>query len=129
MLLAAEFFVSPQGDDTATGTKEKPFATLKRARDAVRALDAKEPVTVWLRGGTYFVEKPVEFTHEDSGTAACPVTYAAVPGEKPIIHGGRVITRVLHRPELPSKLPSRANFGFQNMKPLRDRGSWNRAPH
>ncbi len=91
-LTAAEFYVSPQGDDASPGSKDKPFATLVRARDAVRDLKAKEPATVWLRGGTYYMEKPLELGTQDSGSAKCPVTYAAVPGEKPVIHGGRMIT-------------------------------------
>ena len=35
---AAEFFVSPSGNDAAPGTKAKPFATITRARDEVRTL-------------------------------------------------------------------------------------------
>jgi hypothetical protein len=31
-----EYWVSTTGNDTDAGTKEKPFATLERARDAVR---------------------------------------------------------------------------------------------
>ena len=91
-LSAAEFFISPDGNDTHAGTKQEPFATLERARQAVRELKATEPVTVWLRGGTYYLEKPFDLGPEDSGTAECPVTYAAFPDERSIIHGGRVIT-------------------------------------
>jgi len=35
---AIDVFVSPDGDDGADGTKERPFATIVRARDAVRQL-------------------------------------------------------------------------------------------
>ena len=52
-----------------------------------------------LRGGTYFLEKPLLFGPEDSGTAQCPVTYAAYPGEKPVISGGKVITGWKRAPE------------------------------
>lgn len=34
--LAAEFHVSPHGKDDNPGSREKPFATLERAPDAVR---------------------------------------------------------------------------------------------
>ena len=37
-LHAAEFYVAPSGDDHAQGTREQPFASLERARDAVRQL-------------------------------------------------------------------------------------------
>ena len=50
------FHVSPTGDDSADGSRERPFATVARARDAVRALKKsgalpKGGVNVWLRGG------------------------------------------------------------------------------
>jgi hypothetical protein len=91
---AAEFYVAPGGNDTNPGTKEQPFATLVHVRDAVRQAKEKDktPINVVLRGGTYFLEKPLVFGPGDSGTADCPVTYMAYPGEKPIISGGRPIT-------------------------------------
>ena len=88
---AADLYVSPKGNDAHPGTEQQPFATLERAKQAVRELKAKEPATVWLRGGTYYLEKPFELGPEDSGTAECPVTYSAFSGERPILHGGRVI--------------------------------------
>ena len=36
-------FVSPKGADTNPGTKEKPFATLERARDEIRARKTRNP--------------------------------------------------------------------------------------
>jgi hypothetical protein len=40
-----EWFVSPDGDDRNPGTRDKPFATITRARDAVRL--AKEPPNIY----------------------------------------------------------------------------------
>jgi hypothetical protein len=90
---AGEFYVAPNGSDANPGTKERPFATLARARDAVRESKGKEnaPINVFLRGGTYFVEQPVRFGPEDSGTKDCPITYSSYPGEKAVISGGKVI--------------------------------------
>ena len=54
VLHAAEFFVSPTGNDTDAGTKAKPFATLERARDAVRQSklqDPKSKIEILVRGG------------------------------------------------------------------------------
>ena len=95
--LHAAFYVAPDGDDANPGSKEKPFATLARAREAVRALRQAGPlpdgpVTVFLKGGIYELPEPLTLTPEDSGTAEHPVVYAAVPGETPIVSGGRVIT-------------------------------------
>ncbi len=90
------FHVAPSGSDSAPGTRAKPFATLARARDAVRALKAEQglraPVRVLLADGTYFLDGTFALTPADSGTAACPITYAAAPGAKPVLSGGRRIT-------------------------------------
>jgi hypothetical protein len=48
-------------------------------------------MTVLARGGTYFLDEPVVLNPEDSGTKAQPVTYAAYPGERAIVSGGRRI--------------------------------------
>lgn len=93
---AAEFWVTPDGADGSPGTRAHPFATVSRARDAVRHLKKvgtppPEGVTVWLRGGTYLLEETLAFTAEDSGTAAAPVVYRAVDGEDVWLSGGSVI--------------------------------------
>jgi len=117
--LAAEitYYVSPQGKDTWSGKLPKPngdrtdgpFATLTRARDAIRALKQAGglagPVTVRLRAGQYFLAETFTLGPEDSGTEACPITYAAYPGEKPQIVGGRLITGL--RPAGGGKLRAR----------------------
>jgi parallel beta-helix repeat protein len=99
----ANFYVAKDGQDKWSGRlaspntlrTDGPFATLARARDAVRSLrtssGAKAPIRVLLRGGTYFITEPIVFTPEDSGTADAPITYAAYPGEKPILSGGLAI--------------------------------------
>lgn len=96
LLRAAEFHVSPSGQDDAPGTEQQPFATLERARDAVRASrsagTAASPMTVWLHGGVHRRTGPFMLTPEDSGTAQAPVTYRAAPGEQVCIDGGRTIT-------------------------------------
>ena len=99
----ATFFVSKDGNDAWSGKlaapnaerTDGPFATIARARDAIREMKAKqplsEPVTVMVRGGTYFLDETLVFSQEDSGTKDYPITYTAYPGEKPVISGGRKI--------------------------------------
>ena len=90
----ADFVVSPTGDDGNPGTAAKPFATVGRARDAVRAKIAKgmkADITVRLRGGTYRITEPIVFGPNDSGTEKHSITYAAWPGERPVISGAKVI--------------------------------------
>jgi len=88
---ALELYVSPAGHDENPGTKGRPFATLTRARDAVRQMKKtlKEPVTVYIRGGTYYLNGPLVFTAEDSGSRQAPVVYRAADGQKVVISGGQ----------------------------------------
>jgi hypothetical protein len=83
-----EIHVSQAGNDANSGTAQDPFATLERAKAAVRAAKQK-PVTVWLAGGDHHFEKPFELTAEDSGTAEQPVVYRALEGQIARLLGGR----------------------------------------
>ncbi len=92
---AVDFHVSPAGADSNRGVGDAPFRTVERAREEVRkkiAAGLREPVRVWLRGGTYELRAPLVFDARDSGTEACPVTYAAQRGEDVVLSGGRRIT-------------------------------------
>lgn len=96
-LLALELYVAPNGQDANPGTKSKPFATLERARDAMRQLktEGKLPkggVTLWLRGGDYVRTNVFELTTADSGTVDSPIVWRARKGESVRLLGGRTLT-------------------------------------
>jgi hypothetical protein len=78
------YFVSPAGNDTNSGTIDKPFATLQQAEHAVR----QKRGNVFLRGGTYYLPATIVFTAEDSGTKDAPVVFQNYQNEKPLISGG-----------------------------------------
>ncbi|HTN67886.1 MAG TPA: right-handed parallel beta-helix repeat-containing protein, partial [Dysgonamonadaceae bacterium] len=131
----ADFYVSVKGNDSWSGTlpepnstkSDGPFATLKRAQQAVRELKSKvyqpkdapietrwigsphpfgrgKDILVYIREGFYSLSEPLVFEPIDGGervetnlpTGAFEyhklkdhyVTYAAFPGEKPVISGG-----------------------------------------
>lgn len=98
-------YVSPDGSDLFTGTQARnnllkqdgPFQTIAHARDWIRGLRRAQggklhrPINVYLRGGTYFLSQPFTLAPEDSGTAECPITYAAYRGETPILSAGRPV--------------------------------------
>jgi parallel beta-helix repeat protein len=98
------FYVSPQGDDGWSGRlaqpnasrSDGPLASLAGARDAVRRLKAKgpisEPVHVTIADGIYRLTEPVVFTAEGSGIEKCPIIYEAAAGARPIFTAGRVIS-------------------------------------
>ena len=81
---AAEFHIAPSGSDTNPGTAAGPFATLAKACAAARGQAGS---TVWLHGGTYFLNETLLLTPADSG-----LTIRAVANETPVLHGGRLIT-------------------------------------
>jgi hypothetical protein len=87
------FYVSPQGNDAWSGRSadksanqsDGPFATLERARDAVR--QSKTIRTIYIRGGRYQFASPLTFTDQDS-----KIQILAMPGEVPVISGGTVVS-------------------------------------
>ena len=97
----ANFFVATNGSDVWSGTlaepnsqrTDGPFATIERARDAVRSLGKKRSgdVVVLVRGGTYPIAKTVVFGLEDSGEGDSTVTYGAYPDETPVFSAGQVV--------------------------------------
>ena len=100
-LAAAEFYLSPQGNDLYAGTRQAPWRTWEHAREQVRILkqtNPKEPITVYFLGGRYALQEPVCLDERDSGTPEAPVIYAAAPGETPIFTGS-VAIRNWDRPE------------------------------
>ncbi len=101
--MSADFFVSPVGKDSWSGTHSEPtrdgtdgpFASLERARDAVRAakpgLEGRD-VCVLIRGGTYRIQQTVVFGLQDSAPVGHTIRYAAFPGETPIFSAGLPVT-------------------------------------
>ena len=96
-----KYYVAPNGNDQNAGTSlEAPFQTLERAQQAVRNLkhsgELSEPVTIYIKGGTYTLTEPIRLTAEDSGDESCPITYTALPGEKVLLSGGEEISGWKH---------------------------------
>ena len=93
-LVAAEYYVSPNGKADATGTAGDPFGSLEFARDAVRrarndgTIKSDTSVTVNVALGDYFVTQSFELRREDSGTKDAPVVYRSEnPFEARLIGG------------------------------------------
>ncbi len=82
------FHVSPQGNDRNPGTASRPFATPERAQRAVRMVDRRDPIQVWLHQGTYYLDSPITFEPQDSGTPEVPVKWSAWQDEIVILSGG-----------------------------------------
>jgi hypothetical protein len=96
--------IATDGNDSWSGRVEEPnaggtdgpFATIERARDAIRSLRQLKSVpnggvVVVIKGGTYEFARPLELRDEDSGTEQSPIGYRARNKEDVRIIGGRVI--------------------------------------
>lgn len=83
-------FVSPDGDDANPGTFEAPWKTVMRATEPV---DDASNTTVYLRGGTYWVETPPSGKNPNARNVLAilrtsPRRWMAWPGEQPVIDLG-----------------------------------------
>jgi len=91
------FFVSLQGNDEWNGTAAEPggpngpkaslTAALQSVRQWRQGVGSNAPATIWIYGGTYFLSGPVEVSPGDND-----LTIAAIPGEKPVLSGGKKIS-------------------------------------
>ncbi len=109
-LHANPIWVSPEGNDRNPGTEEKPFATLERARDEVRAVRARseeKEIRVNLKGGTYRLSRTLVFSMEDSAKDGRTVLQAA-PGETPVISSAHPISGWKKVETLPEGFPQAA---------------------
>jgi hypothetical protein len=101
---AGAYFVSPWGNDDWSGRRpdvaadhdDGPFATIERARDAIRADRAQQPAikfaAIYLRGGRYELKQPLVLTAQDAGIAI-----SAFHNEQPEISGSRSVQAALDR--------------------------------
>ena len=90
-----DIYVSSSGNDiSGDGTLESPYASIDRARLRVRELKSSgelpsDGIRVAIMAGTYNLSDTVRFTEEDSGSADCPITYAAY-GDGDVLFKGSV---------------------------------------
>lgn len=72
------YYVAPDGNDLHNGSQKRPWATFEKA-----AASAVPGAIIYVRGGTYTQRLIIT----SSGTKEEPITFAACPGEVPIIDG------------------------------------------
>ncbi|MCY2950486.1 MAG: hypothetical protein NTU53_00725, partial [Planctomycetota bacterium] len=141
---AVEYFVAPTGNDANPGTREKPFASLEKARDAIRALKAKGglpgPACVRLMPGEYPMKKTLELTAADSGTAESPIIYRADKKGAAVLYGGTRLSGFapVTDPAVLKRLPDEAKgkvfqcdlkkLSINDYSPLTERGYGVKAP-
>jgi hypothetical protein len=114
---SADFYVAAIGSDSWSGRfaepntdlTDGPFATLGRARDALRQSrkgSARKDFVVRIRAGKYRLQKTLVFSFEDSAPAGGTITYAAYQNEQPILCSDVPIRRWRKLSENRSNLPA-----------------------
>ncbi len=98
-LSAVDLYVSPIGNDAWSGTlpapdstgNDGPFASLARAREALRRLKAAgkldDGAAVHLRAGTYRLTAALALGAEDAGAPEAPIVWQAYGDEKVTLTG------------------------------------------
>ncbi len=135
---AVELFVGPEGNDTNSGTRAEPFATLNKARDSIRALKVhgplSGPVCVHLSSGTYPAQKTFSLSAIDSGTETGPVVYRADEKGAAVLYGGTKVSGFVPvtDPLILARIPAEARgkifqcdlrkAGITDFCPLTERG-------
>lgn len=77
---AAEYFVSPTGLDTNSGSEVSPFATFQKAINLALPGD-----TIYGRDGVYNFTNSLSISSGRSGASGNPISLLAYPGETPIL--------------------------------------------
>jgi len=80
-----EIYVSPTGNDNASGTRENPVASFARAQEMVRKSVASTAKVIFLKG-TYYLPETIKFTADDSKSS---VVYMAEKEGSVVISGGK----------------------------------------
>ena len=122
-----EIYVSVEGDDMADGSISSPFATIPKAVDAVRDLRKSgnvKPVVIYLREGRHQLNQTLVLGLEDGNPATSELsnteepgagpprpaylTFAAYPGEHPVVSAGLPVSGWQKLETAPSELPQQA---------------------
>lgn len=83
------FYVAPNGNDASQGTKKKPFASISKAVTEARKISGN--VDVFLKEGTFYLDRPIVFTPEDSRKESEKLTIKNFDNQKVTISGSEVL--------------------------------------
>lgn len=135
-------YVSPAGNDRASGTKDSPVATLRGARDKVRHLKSitqasRSSITVLVGEGTYHLNTPLELDETDGGTSEFPVIWRGEAGKEIRLNGGASLPvedfKPVTDPDILKRIPETAapHVRYVNLTDLgiRDWGSHTKYGH
>lgn len=87
-----QVWVSPDGNDSNSGSASSPVKTLKKAQEKARAMKNESAnVTVNLKEGVYRLNETLAFDSQDTPKEGFSVTYQAAEGAKASLYGSTQI--------------------------------------
>ncbi len=90
-----DLYVSPNGNDGASGSESAPFKTIEKAVAAVRAINSNMTgdIVVNILPGEYYVESAINLTEQDGGKDKYHVIYKAKKGPLSVrIYGAKALS-------------------------------------
>lgn len=91
-----EFYVSKSGSDSADGSKNSPFLTLNKAKQAAADISANMTgdIVINIAGGEYFISETENFAPENSGKNGYNIVYRGngTDNNPTVISGGKQVT-------------------------------------
>jgi uncharacterized repeat protein (TIGR02059 family) len=105
---ATNYYISPNGNDSNSGTIDSPFFTLNKAWSVVQAGDI-----IYVRGGVYRFSSRQTLSGK-SGTSSNMIKIWAYPGEKPVFTKSSSFTT----PSWPVSLVYLSNSNYVHVKGL-----------
>jgi hypothetical protein len=101
---ANQIYVALNGNDSATGDINSPLQTIAGAQTRVQAIKNANPgsalnLSVTLRGGAYYLSKPLQFAAADSGWPNAPIVYSSYTGEHAVLSGGSPVLNWSQSPD------------------------------
>jgi len=100
-----KLYVSQEGNDNWSGqipfsnqnNSDGPFRTIQRAKEEITKQKEngklRQPIVFYMKRGTYFLDEPIIFNSDDSGTPKFPVLFTSFKNDKVVISGGKKIEK------------------------------------
>jgi hypothetical protein len=88
--LFVDIYIATSGSKLGDGSINSPLDTVENALVLARKFKG-QPVNIWLREGTYFIDKTIQLTVADNRTKKYPLVISAYQTENVILSGAKAL--------------------------------------
>jgi hypothetical protein len=107
--MSINIYLSPDGNDKNSGTKQAPLLSLEQVQKVVRKTlvdNLKDDIRVFLASGTYLLHKTLVMGIEDGGNSNRTVTWEAEENEQALISSAITLKNWSKLTQEPGYIPS-----------------------